>query len=91
MAKAHRAAPHNTHAAIAQIDLLLNAAIKKNVPTTAHQTGIGSTIKVGLILPRLRSVMQLENRTTLAMNLGAFIAAFVATNQKATSPIVRVW
>ena len=52
MPKAHKKAPHNTHAAIAQTDLLLNAAMKKSVPTTAHQMGIGSHIKVSIIRER---------------------------------------
>jgi hypothetical protein len=46
MPKNHRNAPQITHAAIAQEDLLLNAAMKNIAPTTKHQTGIGSIMKV---------------------------------------------
>ena len=46
MPKKHRNAPQITHAAIAQEDLLLNAAMKNIAPTTKHQTGIGSIMKV---------------------------------------------
>jgi hypothetical protein len=35
-----------THAAIAQKDLLLKATTKNNVPTTQHQTGDGEHHKV---------------------------------------------
>jgi hypothetical protein len=62
MPKAHNKAPHNTHAATAQTDLLLNAAMKKNVPTTKHQMGIGSIIKVSQNIKQLRASMTILKR-----------------------------
>lgn len=56
MAKSHKKAPHNTHTAITQTDLLLNAATKKNVPMTAHHTGMGSIIKISQELRYFSSV-----------------------------------
>jgi hypothetical protein len=44
MAKNHRNAPKVKHTAIPQKDLLFNAAMNANAPTTKHQTGIGSHI-----------------------------------------------
>jgi hypothetical protein len=59
MPKNHRNAPQITHAAIAQKDLLLNAAMKNIAPTTKHQMGIGSIMKVSqnIIIHLMSSIM----------------------------------
>ena len=42
MPENHRNAPKITQIVILQKDVLLNAAMKKNVPTTKHKMGMGS-------------------------------------------------